>query len=583
MALSLEDFVDEVKERVNIVDVISKYVNLKRVGKNFAGLCPFHNEKTPSFYVSPEKGLYHCFGCGASGDVFTFLMNYKNISFMSALEELANEVGLELPKKEEKREKYDVHLEIIKSTAEFYHLFLSSKFGKEGKEYLKKRNIKEKTQEDFLLGFAPKNPQLLYKYLIKKGFSEEDIIKSKVLFYSNGEWRDLFAGRVTFPIINHRGKIVGFGARTLGNDEPKYINSPESDIFNKREILYALYHGKEKIKKDGKAILVEGYMDAISLHQEGINIAVASLGTSLTHSQAKLLKNYTNNVIIAYDKDVAGIQAGKRALSIFELEGMNVFWLDLPQGYKDPDEYIQKNDKEKFIKLLNNSRQALEFLIDHTLNEEMPLQEKIENLLEILTSSILRSKNILIQQEKVKGYIPYICKKLNVSENIFQKVLKTRILQEQRNYQAEKKAEIIKVLGLSQLEEILLGFILLGVEEFNIKSLSPDDFTFPFFQEVIRKWRVWENKSNLEEFINLWDEDKRDFLRRAIKLAEINRNELSYILDRFREEQIKKQIRLRKEELARLEKDTYTEEELEYIIEIKKEIQWLISQLKRVQ
>jgi|YelNatPaOPRAMG01_1025707.scaffolds.fasta_scaffold00365_34 DNA primase len=573
MPSTLEDFVDEVKQRINIVDIISRYVNLKKVGKNFAGLCPFHSEKTPSFFVSPEKGLYHCFGCGASGDVFSFLMNYRNISFMSALEELSKEAGLEIPKKEkEEPHELNIYLEIIKETANFYSIYLRSKFGKEGREYLAKRRIRSITQDKFLLGLSPKNSSLLYRYLIKKGFSEDEIFKSKVIFKINNELKDLFSGRIVFPIIDHKGRIVGFGARTIENEEPKYINSPESKFFNKREILYALYQGKERIKKENKALLVEGYMDAISLHQEGIDFSVASLGTSFTLNQAKLLKNFTTRVIIGYDRDNAGIQAGKRALSILEVEDFEVYYLELPIGYKDPDEFIGKQGKEKFMKLIEESKDALEFLVYNTLEEDISLNEKLENLMEILTSSVIRSKNILVQQEKIKRFLPYISKKLKIPEEELQREIKIRISQ----WRGGTKLGATKILISSQLEEILLGLILLGIDNQNIKNLSPEDFTFPLYQEVIRKWRIWER--SLDEFLALWEENERKILERAIKIGARHKNQddINFIWKEFRKEKIRRQIKQKKEELAKIDKEGGEE-----IKDLMKEIQWLISQLEK--
>ncbi len=580
MSFSLEDFVDDVKQRINIVDIIGRYVKLKKSGKNFVGLCPFHSERTPSFYVSPEKGLYHCFGCGASGDVFSFIMNYRNISFMNALEELAQEAGLELPKISKKEAKeINIILEIIKEVANFYSIYLKSKYGIEGRDYLKKRNIKPQTQDKFLLGLSPKNPNLLYKYLVKKGFLEEDILKSKVLYKVKEEWKDPFAGRLIFPIMNYKGKIVGFGARTLIDEEPKYINSSESEFFNKREILYALYQAKERIKKENKALLVEGYMDAISLHQEGIDFAVASLGTSLTSSQAKLLRSFTSYVIIGYDQDSAGIQAGKRALSILGLEDFKISWLSLPSSFKDPDEFIQKMGREDFLKLIDESKDPLEYLINHSLSQETTLQEKLENILEILTSSILHSKNILVQQEKVKSFIPYISKKLGVPEEGLQRELKIRISQ-WKDGPNSKKIRVSKIFISSQLEEILLGLILLRVNNMYIQSLSPEDFSFPFYQEVIRKWRVWDKEKGLDEFINLWEEDKRIFIERAIKVGERHKDEknISFLWEEFKKEKIKRQIKQKKEELSLKEREGLEKEKIE---ELMKEIQWLKSQLEK--
>uniref|UniRef100_A0A7C3SP79 DNA primase n=1 Tax=Dictyoglomus turgidum TaxID=513050 RepID=A0A7C3SP79_9BACT len=565
MSLLMEDFVEEVKQRVNIVDVISRYVNLKRSGKNYVGLCPFHQEKTPSFYVSPEKGLYHCFGCGAAGDVFSFLINYRNITFREALEELAHEVGLELPRKSETiTAEGNVLLEIYKSTGIFYHLYLSSKYGAEGKLYLKKRGISSETQEKFLLGLSPKNSSLLLRYLIKKGFQKEDIIKSKVLYNIKDEWRDPFSGRIIFPIFNLRGHIIGFGARTITNEDPKYINSPESDIFSKGKNLYALYQAKDVIKKEGEAILVEGYMDAISLHQEGIGNVVASLGTSLTSSQAKLLKNYTNKVILGYDQDPAGFQAGKRALSILELEGLEVYWLSLPSDVKDPDEFIQKYSKDEFLILVKDSKPSLDFLIDHVLNLPMTFKEKLEEIIEILTSSILRSKNILVQQEKIKQYLPLISNRIGVPEEGLQKEIQKRIFSG-RITEDKAKVQITRYYGVSKTEEALLGLILLDVEHSQIKNMSPEDFTFVLYQDVLKKWRVWDKEKGLEEFLNQWEEDKRILIERAILSGEEfikQKDIIPYLWDHFQKLRIKKEINRLIEELSKSSTDLEKEKEL---------------------
>ncbi|MCX7719714.1 MAG: DNA primase [Dictyoglomus thermophilum] len=562
MSLVWEDFVDEVKQRVNIVDVISRYVNLKKTGKNYVGLCPFHQEKTPSFYVSPDKGLYHCFGCGAAGDVFTFLINYRNLTFREALEELAREAGLEIPKKEEQiSTEANIVLEINKAVATFYHIYLNSKYGAEGKLYLKKRGISSEIQEKFLLGYAPLNPTLLLRYLEKKGFSKDDIIKAKVLYFVRDEWKDPFAGRVIFPIVNPRGKVIGFGGRSLTGEEPKYLNSPESEFFSKGKNLYALYQAKESIKKEGEAILVEGYMDAISLHQAGITNVVASLGTAFTSHQAKLLKSYTNKVILSYDQDSAGYQAGKRALSLLEVEGIEVYWLSLPKDVKDPDEFIHKYSKEEFLKFVKESKPSLDFLIENTLSLPMNFKERLEEIIEILTSSILRSKNILVQQEKIKQYLPLISKRLGVPEEGIQKEIQKRIFSD-RSYKRNVKNEITRYFGVSKTEEVLLGLILLGINNSQIKNMSPEDFSFPLYQEVLKKWRVWEG--SLEEFLNLWDEDKRVLIDRAISSGEefINQEDIiPFLWDHFQKLRIKKEISRLIEELSKLD-DPIKEKEL---------------------
>ncbi|MGB4644829.1 MAG: DNA primase [Dictyoglomaceae bacterium] len=552
--MALEDFVEDVKQRINIVDIISRYVNLRKSGKNYVGLCPFHQEKTPSFYVNPDKGLYHCFGCGASGDVFSFLLNYRNITFMEALEELAHEVGLELPKREDKRaSEENIILEINKAVANFYNLFLNSKYGAEGKLYLKKRNISVETQEKFLLGFAPKNPALLFKYLQRKGFSEEDIIDAKVLYKVKDEWKDPFGGRIIFPITNSRGKIIGFGARTITNEDPKYLNSSENKVFNKSENLYALFQAKDSLKRESEAILVEGYMDAISLHQAKINNVVASLGTSLTSSQAKLLRNYVKKVILCYDQDYAGIQAGKRALSLLELEGLDVYWLSLPKEVKDPDEFIQKYSKDEFLKLIKESKPSLDFLVEYTLNLPITFQEKLEEIIEILTSSILRSKNILVKQEKVKQYVPFISSKLGVPEEGLQKEIQARLFSEKLPAE-KKKIQITRYFGVSHTEEALLGLILLNVEDTYIKSMSPEDFSFPLYQEVLKKWRVWDKEKGLEDFLSQWDEEQRILIERAISSGEEFKSQeemIPFLWEHFQKLKIKKEINKLLEELSK--------------------------------
>lgn len=563
MSIVWEDFVEEVKQRINIVDVVSRYVNLKKSGKNYVGLCPFHQEKTPSFYVSPDKGLYHCFGCGAAGDVFSFLINYRNITFKEALEELAHEAGLELPKRDEKiSSEGSIVLELNKEIAVFYHIYLNSKYGEEGKNYLKKRNISSEIQEKFLLGYAPSNPILLIKYLEKKGFSKDDILKAKVIYFIKNEWKDPFSGRIIFPIMNSRGKIIGFGGRTLTNEEPKYLNSPESEVFSKGRNLYALYQAKESIKKEGEAILVEGYMDAISLHQAGITNVVASLGTAFTSSQAKLLRSYTNKVILGYDQDSAGYQAGKRALSLLELEGIDVYWLSLPREVKDPDEFIQKYSKDEFLKLIKESKPSLEFLIENTLNLPMVLKDKLEEIIEILTSSILRSKNILIQQEKIKRFLPLISKKLGVPEQGLQKEIQRRIFSGRTLYR-DTKTEITRYFGVSKTEEALLGLILLNVNNPQIRNMSPDDFSFALYQEVLKKWRIWDK--GLEEFLEQWDEDKRVLIERALSSGEefIKQEEIiPFLWEHFQKLRIKKEISRLIEELSKLSSDYKKEKEL---------------------
>jgi len=347
--MSFEDLFEEVKNSYDIVDVISSYVRLKKVGKNFVGFCPFHSEKTPSFVVSPEKQIFKCFGCGAAGDVVTFYTKIKGLSFKESLLELAEKAGISVDKKffvEKKREKSLTELNY--KVAKFYqHLLYSHSSSKFAREYLQQRGINEETIKNFFLGFAPQDGRVLAGYLRN---SSEDLAKGEELGLvkrtSDGSYIDLFRGRIIFPIFNLKGECVGFGARALDKDaEPKYLNTPESKIFKKGEIFYGLYQSKEAIKRENLGILVEGYFDFLSLWEKGIKNVVATCGTALTENHVKLMKTFTENWIIFYDGDLAGKKATLRAISLFLKEGILPKCVILPEE-DDPDSWIRKEGLE---------------------------------------------------------------------------------------------------------------------------------------------------------------------------------------------------------------------------------------------
>ena len=358
-----DSFLTEITERNDIVDVVSQYVTLsRRSGSNLFGLCPFHNEKTPSFSVSRSKQIYHCFGCGKGGGVINFIMEIENVSFPDAVEILAKRAGMQLPEREEDPEsrKRAKILEINKDAARFYYDRLTSEEGARCRDYIERRKIGRKTAKDFGLGFAPDTWDGLRKAMKEKGWTDFDLSDAGLVKKGkNGGFYDTFRNRLIFPVIDVRGNVIAFSGRLLDGDGPKYLNSPETAAFSKGRNLFALNLAK-KSKKD-YFILTEGNIDVASLHQAGFDSAVASLGTSLTEQQAQLLSHYKNEIIIAYDSDGAGAKATTKAIGIFEKLDVKVRVLRLEGDYKDPDEFIKARGSEAFQKLIDNSENRMDF------------------------------------------------------------------------------------------------------------------------------------------------------------------------------------------------------------------------------
>lgn len=362
-----EELVEEVRMKNDIVDVVSGYVKLQKKGASHFGLCPFHNEKSPSFSVSGSKQMYYCFGCGAGGNVFTFVMNYENYSFGEAIKMLADRAGVKLPEIEysEEMKKKEGHrarlLEANKEAARYFYYQLRAKQGEIGYRYLSDRQLSEETMKKFGLGFANKTSDDLTKYLKQKGFDDKLLQEVGLSGYDERYGaHDKFWNRVMFPIqdINHR--VIGFGGRVMGDGTPKYLNSPETPVFDKSRNLYGLNFARTA--RAGNIILCEGYMDVISMHQAGFTQAVASLGTAFTTGQASLLKRYTDNVLLAYDSDGAGVKAALRAIGILKEVGLTGKIIDM-KPYKDPDEFIKNLGREAFQERIDNAENSFLFEI----------------------------------------------------------------------------------------------------------------------------------------------------------------------------------------------------------------------------
>ena len=363
-----EELIDEVREKNDIVDVISSYVSLKKRGSNYVGLCPFHNEKSPSFSVSRDKQMYYCFGCGQGGNVYTFLMEYNRLSFVEALQNLAQRAGVELPEREqtaEERQQADARVtlrDMNKEAAVYFHYLLKSERGTQALSYLKNRGLSDETINHFGLGYADIYRDDLYQYLRSKGFTDYQMKESSLVNIDTVKGNyDKFFNRVIFPIMDMNQRVIGFGGRVMGDGKPKYLNSPETVVFDKSRNLYGL--NRARTSRKPYFLLCEGYMDVISLHQSGFTNAVASLGTALTAGHAALIKRYVQEVYLTYDSDEAGTRAALRAVPILREAGISAKVVRM-DPYKDPDEFIKNLGAEEYEKRIHAARNGFMFSLE---------------------------------------------------------------------------------------------------------------------------------------------------------------------------------------------------------------------------
>ena len=457
-----DDLVEEIRMKNDIVDVISGYVKLTRRGSSYFGLCPFHNEKSPSFSVSPGKQMYYCFGCGAGGNVFTFLMEYENFTFVEALKFLADRAGVELPQMEyskEAKEQADLKntlLEINKQAAKFYYYQLHTERGKQGYDYLKGRGLSDDTIRKFGLGYSDKYGSLLYRFLKEKGYDDE-ILRQSGLFLADEVhgMQDKFWNRVIYPIMDANSRVIGFGGRVMGDGKPKYLNSPETKIFDKSRNLYGLHLARSSRRKN--LIICEGYMDVISMHQAGFNNAVASLGTALTSLQAGLMKRYTDEVLVIYDSDEAGVKAALRAIPMLKGVGLTTRVVNL-RPYKDPDEFIQHEDPQGKSDFLHEAVRRL-----------VAIEDEIER----------------------NSYLEAVAGKYGIAVEVLRKQVGQMALSgagrtervKPRNTAANKKE---KEGGVEKAQKLMLTWMtsypaLIGKLE---KYITPEDFTTPLYRQI---------------------------------------------------------------------------------------------------
>ena len=435
-------FFQEIKAKNDIVSVISEYVSLKRSGRSLLGLCPFHNEKTPSFNVNQDKQFFYCFGCGAGGDVFSFIMKIENLEFIDAAKGLAERAGIpwpELSKKSETNREKETYYKINQLAAALYSQFLlKTELGNKARQYLTKRGINIDLWKKFNLGCAPPAWHNLTDIIRKKGLPLHHAEELGLIAMGENGYYDRFRDRIIFPITDSQGKIVGFGGRIMEQGEPKYLNSPENILFHKGRFLYGVSCAKDSIRRSKKAIIVEGYMDVIQAHQGGFTQTVASLGTSLTREQAKLIKRFTSEVILAYDADAAGQNATLRGMEILEQAGLTVRVLNLPAGF-DPDSFIKEKGAANFERIIESAPGLLEFKIKsifrkHDLNS---YQGKAQAIEEIIPCLFTVESNVAREH-----YLRQIVRKTGFSENaILLELEKYRKLNRKKSPYLDRKSE----------------------------------------------------------------------------------------------------------------------------------------------
>lgn len=486
-----EELIEEIRQRNDIVDVISGYVKLQKKGSSYFGLCPFHNEKSPSFSVSRQKQMYYCFGCGAGGNVITFIMEYENYTFAEAVRLLAERAGVDIPEVEyskEAKEKADLKatlLEINKLAAKYFYAQLKTEHAKHAHTYLTRRGLSEETITAFGLGYSNKYSDDLYKYLKTKGYSDEILVKAGLISASEKGVYDKFWNRVMFPIMDANNRVIGFGGRVMGDGEPKYLNSPETEVFDKSRNLYGL--NRARTSRKSYFLICEGYMDVIALHQAGFNNAVASLGTAFTPGHASLIKRYVNEVYLTFDSDGAGTKAALRALPILKEAGITAKIIRM-DPYKDPDEFIKNLGAEAFEERINKARNGFLFSLE-VLERDYDMTSP-EGKTSFFNEAAKRLTEFEDNLER-NNYIEAVAKKYHISyEDLRQKVSKVAIRTGQATPATKPKHTISNERGKEdgniQSQKILLTWLIENEQIFKQikKYISPQDFTKELYQTV---------------------------------------------------------------------------------------------------
>ena len=593
MARYSEEIINDVRQSNDIVDVISQYVHLKRSGRNFFGLCPFHNEKSPSFSVSPDKQIFHCFGCGVGGNVITFVSRIEGLNFVETVQMLAERANIQLPALENnvdsKREELKAKVyKVNEFTAEYYHQNLYKPQAKIAQEYVKKRQLSNETLKSFRIGFSGKFDEL-YQELKKQGFEEQEILESGLVNKNdNGQYIDRYRNRLMFPICDARGRVIAFGGRVLDDSKPKYINSPENVGYSKGRHLFGLNVAKKGDTK--KLLIVEGYMDVISLHQRGITNVVAPLGTALTEQQGWLLRRNAEQIILSFDSDEAGLKAKIRALDILQNMGCDIRILQM-EGAKDPDEYIIKYGNARFKTLVDKAISVIEFKVK-VLLKDLNLEntnDKIKFLNEI--AKLISKVDNTIEREV---YIEKIAKEYDISKEAIyaevnkltykQKLNTENNLEKTKPIIIHKKEEVKEVpKALKRRENTIISILLncdFSIFEIIKQNIKPDDFKDEINKKIAYKlYEEFEKgNSNINGIIDTLEQEEQNQIT-MIMADDYQIDNLEKAIDDIIQAYEKEKLNNRKFEILEI---LETEMENDKKKELEKELSNIIIRLAKI-
>ena len=579
-----QSIIEDIRNRTNIVDIVGEYVNLKRYGNNFKGLCPFHSEKTPSFVVNEEKQIFKCFGCGIGGDVFTFLKNYNNSTFPEAVKLLGNRYGIQLnsrslsPELTRKFHERESLLKINNMAMNCYKKALNNeKIGLYARNYLQKRNIKNDVIETFDIGYAPSGWNNILRYFSREGISLINVEKAGLIIKNNNaRYYDRFRDRIIFPIKNRSGEVIGFGGRVLDDSLPKYLNSPETSLYHKSKSLYGFYQSQNNCRKEKKIFIVEGYFDLIALYKHNIKNAVATLGTSLTKDHIRLIKGYVSDIIMVYDSDEAGLNAVKRSIELFKNEGVDfrrrnntneieIRLLILPKG-DDPDSYLDKYGAESFIKLADEAKGIIPFILDWAINKYgLNINGKAKIISELKNYLSLLYKNF--SDIEFDESINIISDRLNINYETILNEVRNEIKTQSNNnsYNVYNKTKDLNKLqdniSAYKMEKKLLSMILNypdtidSLTELNLIDAFEDDNIKTIIKIIIDK----QKKFNIDELMSIVETDKQRQLIANLTINDENwdKSQCNTLLNQFKfrtirihKQRLKKQI-----EMAEINKD----------------------------
>ena len=497
---SYDDTLEEIKNSIDIVELISGYVHLKKAGQNWKGLCPFHSEKTPSFTVSPAKQIFHCFGCGAGGDIFTFLTRYETLTFPEALNMLATKAGVTLkvsPRSAARTGEKDVLLNMHRDAADFFRRNLPG--NPKAVAYLRDRGIDKESLDAFGVGFAPRSWNALLNYLTRKGYKPEAIKTAGLAVQGDKGVYDTFRERIMFPIYDLKGDVIAFGGRSIDGSEPKYLNSPETPIFNKRRVLYGLNRARDPIKKKGNVLFMEGYLDVITAHMFGFTNAVAALGTALTPDHGKLIKRFVEDVFLVFDSDQAGIKAARNAAGILLESGLEVKILSVPDN-EDPDSFLRKKGKEAFDALIKAPSHVIDFFVKHGGKKHIVADEIFE--------IVAKMPNEILQEE----YITKLADRIDVDEHRVRERFRKKLAQLKSGHTGQQPRTVTRS-GQRPPNEMYLIQLLLQMPERTGEisaKVSETDFKDGTLRSIYRK--IIDGTAALNDLLLKCEGEEKDVL-----------------------------------------------------------------------